>query len=118
MCEAIAVFITAPNSDEAARLADMLISSHLAACVQILPEIQSVYFWKGNIERQTEVLLIAKTLNRSSLLWSVKCGRLTATKRLRSSADHGWISTISRMARGMPCDSEVEGCYARRFHSQ
>jgi periplasmic divalent cation tolerance protein len=60
--EAIAVFITAPTADEAARLADLLVGSHLAACVQILPAMESVYFWKGSIEHQTEVLLIAKTV--------------------------------------------------------
>jgi periplasmic divalent cation tolerance protein len=59
--EAIAVFITAANKEEATRLADMLVTSHLAACVQILPEIESVYRWQGKVERQREVLLIAKT---------------------------------------------------------
>lgn len=59
--EAIAVFITATNKKEAARLAEMLVEKHLAACVQILPEIESVYRWQGKIERQREVLLIAKT---------------------------------------------------------
>ena len=59
--EAIAVFITAANSEEAARLADMLVERRLAACVQILPEMESVYRWQGKIERQKEVLLIAKT---------------------------------------------------------
>ena len=58
----IAVFITAPDKEEASRLAHMLVDRKLAACVQILPEMESVYRWQGNIERQTEVLLIAKTL--------------------------------------------------------
>jgi periplasmic divalent cation tolerance protein len=57
----IVVFMTASTGEEAARLADMLVGSHLAACVQILPEIESVYRWQGKIERQSEVLLIAKT---------------------------------------------------------
>ncbi len=57
----IAVFITAPNNEEAVRLADMLVGAHLAACVQILPEMESVYRWQGNIERQSEILLIVKT---------------------------------------------------------
>ena len=60
--EAIVVFITTPNKDEASRLAEMLVESHLAGCVQILPGIESVYRWQGQIERQEEVLLIAKTL--------------------------------------------------------
>ena len=59
--DAIVVFMTAPNGEEATRLADLLIGAHLAACVQILPEIESVYRWQGQIERQSEVLLIAKT---------------------------------------------------------
>ena len=57
----IVVFMTAANGEEATRLADMLVGAHLAACVQILPEMESVYRWQGKIERQSEVLLIAKT---------------------------------------------------------
>lgn len=59
--EAIVVLIAAANRAEAARLAEMLVGAGLAACVQILPPMDSVYRWKGTIERATEVLLIAKT---------------------------------------------------------
>jgi len=55
------VFMTAANGEEATRLAEVLVGAHLAACVQILPEIESVYRWKGNVERSSEILLIAKT---------------------------------------------------------
>ncbi len=57
----ILVLMTAANRDEASRIAEMLVNSRLAACVQILPEIQSVYRWKGEVERASEVLLLAKT---------------------------------------------------------
>ncbi len=59
--EPIVVFMTAANGEEAARLADMLVGARLAACVQILPEIESVYRWKGAIQRESEVLLLAKS---------------------------------------------------------
>ena len=59
--DAIVVFMTAPNVEEATRLAELLIGAHLAACVQILPEMESVYRWEGKIERQSEILLLAKT---------------------------------------------------------
>ena len=59
--DAILVLMTAPNGEEATRLADLLIGAHLAACVQILPEMESVYRWEGKIERQSEILLLAKT---------------------------------------------------------
>jgi periplasmic divalent cation tolerance protein len=39
----------------------MLVEKQLAACVQMLPEIESVYRWQGKVERQREVLLIVKT---------------------------------------------------------
>ena len=57
----IVVLITAPNREEAIRLADMLVGAHLAACVQIFPEMESVYRWEGKIERQPEILLLIKT---------------------------------------------------------
>jgi periplasmic divalent cation tolerance protein len=60
--DAIIVFMTAANRAEAALLAELLVEAQLAACVQILPEIESVYRWQGKIERQPEVLLIAKTV--------------------------------------------------------
>ena len=59
--EPIVVLITAAHREEAVRLAEMLVGAHLAACVQILPEMESVYRWQGKIERQPEILLIAKT---------------------------------------------------------
>jgi periplasmic divalent cation tolerance protein len=59
--EPLIVFMTAANGEEATRLAEMLVGSQLAACVQILPAMESVYRWQGQVERQSEVLLIAKT---------------------------------------------------------
>jgi periplasmic divalent cation tolerance protein len=59
--DAIVVCMTAANGEEATRLAEMLVGAHLAACVQILPEIESVYRWQGKIERSAEVLLLVKT---------------------------------------------------------
>jgi periplasmic divalent cation tolerance protein len=53
--------MTAATSDEASRIAEMLVTSRLAVCVQVLPEIQSVYRWKGEVEHANEVLLLAKT---------------------------------------------------------
>ena len=59
--DAIVVFITTASGEEATRLADMMVGAHLAACVQILPEMESVYRWQGNIERASEILILAKT---------------------------------------------------------
>lgn len=58
---AIVVLMTAASHEEASRIAEHLIEARLAACVQILPGIESVYHWKGKIERGPEILLLAKT---------------------------------------------------------
>jgi periplasmic divalent cation tolerance protein len=53
--------MTAANRGEANQIAEMLVNGGLAACVQILPEIESVYRWKGETQHEQEVLLLAKT---------------------------------------------------------
>ena len=58
---ALMVVMTAGSREEAVRLAEMLVGARLAACVQILPEIESVYRWQGEVQREAEVLLFAKT---------------------------------------------------------
>jgi periplasmic divalent cation tolerance protein len=60
--DAIIVFITVASTEEASRIAQLLVEKKLAACVQILPEMQSVYCWKGEIEQQPEILILAKTV--------------------------------------------------------
>jgi periplasmic divalent cation tolerance protein len=60
--DAIVVFMTAANTQEASRIAELLVEKNLAACVQILPEMQSVYRWEGEIEKQPEILILAKTV--------------------------------------------------------
>ena len=59
--KAIVVMITTPNCAEAARLAEMLVQARLAACVQIMPEMESIYRWQERVERAAEVLLLVKT---------------------------------------------------------
>src|SRR5713226_8700314 len=59
--EPIVVLMTAAKAEDASRIADMLVRERLAACVQILPHMESVYRWKGQVQRESEVLLLAKT---------------------------------------------------------
>jgi periplasmic divalent cation tolerance protein len=59
--ENVVVFITAPNEEEAAGIARTLVEEKLAACVNIILGIRSIYSWEGRVEDDTEMLLIVKT---------------------------------------------------------
>lgn len=57
----IVVYVTVGSSDEADRLARALVEERLAACVNRIKAVQSVYRWQGRVEQSEEELLIIKT---------------------------------------------------------
>ncbi|HPB73682.1 MAG TPA: divalent-cation tolerance protein CutA [Chromatiaceae bacterium] len=57
----ILVFCSAPDLETADRLGTRLVEEDLAACVNLLPGIRSIYRWQGKLVRDAEVLLLIKT---------------------------------------------------------
>lgn len=55
------VLVTAPNLKTARRLARSALAARLIACANLIPKIESHYWWQGKIERGQEVLLVMKT---------------------------------------------------------
>lgn len=55
------LYITCPTSIEAEKIATNLVESRLAACANILPQMTSIYEWKGKLQKDNEVVLILKT---------------------------------------------------------
>jgi periplasmic divalent cation tolerance protein len=58
---AVLVSIAAPDRETARRLARLLVEERLAACVQVVDPIRSVYRWQGAVKEDAEVLLLAKS---------------------------------------------------------
>lgn len=57
----LVVMVTAPNQEEAARIADQAIQSHQAACATTIPLVHSTYWWEGKVVREEETLVLLKT---------------------------------------------------------
>ena len=57
------VYTTINNEQEARKIANVLVEEQIVACVNIVPNVESIYRWKGNIEEEREFILIAKTVD-------------------------------------------------------
>jgi uncharacterized protein involved in tolerance to divalent cations len=74
------MFVTAPSAEEAQRIAQSLLERRLVACVNMLPQVQSMYVWEGKVETSQEVLMMIKVLK---LLLSVHAALLLADSLTR-----------------------------------
>lgn len=59
-------YVTVPNLEEGKKIGKSLVENKLAACVNIVDKVHSIYEWQGKIEEDTEFLLIIKTTSELS----------------------------------------------------
>lgn len=64
MEQVLIVLTQMPDADSAGSMARLLVESRLAACVNLMPAVQSIYRWQGQIEQASEVALFIKTTQR------------------------------------------------------
>jgi periplasmic divalent cation tolerance protein len=99
------LLVTAPDATVGASLARSLVGARLAACVNLLPGVTSIYRWQGAVEEATEVLLLVKT--RKSLVPEVaallarehpyECPELIALDAAAGLAAYlGWVREETR----------------------
>jgi len=101
----IVILLTAVNTKTfAVRLAGAALQAKAAACVQILPAMESHYVWKGKREKAREFLLLAKTSPRKAAalkkLWSrlhpYDCPELITLSGRAASAYGRWVQTSTQ----------------------
>lgn len=61
MSDCVVVFITAPSKDKAEALGTGLVEGRLAACVNIIPSVSSIYVWEGKLCKEEEALMVIKS---------------------------------------------------------
>jgi periplasmic divalent cation tolerance protein len=61
MSDVLLILCTFPNPEQARQIGTVLVERQLAACVNLIPGIESIYRWQDQVESQTEVLAIFKT---------------------------------------------------------
>jgi periplasmic divalent cation tolerance protein len=98
------VFITASGEDEASKISMALVEARLAACVNIIKNIRSIYSWEGKIEDEAEVLMIAKTqkhlfdplMKKVKALHSYKVPEIIAMPIVDGSEDYlKWLRQVT-----------------------
>jgi periplasmic divalent cation tolerance protein len=57
----LVVMVTAPNQEEAERIADQAVRSHQAACATTIPLVHSTYWWEGKVAKEQETMILLKT---------------------------------------------------------
>ena len=78
MTDSIVVMITCSSKREANKVKKVLLEKRLAACVNIIPKVDSSFWWKGKIDSSLEVLLLAKTKKK------MLKGIITLVKKIHS----------------------------------
>ena len=110
MTDKIVVFITARNMLESKKIARHLVQTELAACVNILHPIRSIYRWQGKIEDARECLLIVKSTRalfrqieaEVKRVHSYKTPEILCLPVVDGSADYlGWLDDSVKRAEGV-----------------
>ena len=70
MTEALVVFCSFPCKDDVRQVGTLLVERGYAACINILPAVESIYSWEGELQRDEEVLMFIKTTRKAFPLLS------------------------------------------------
>jgi periplasmic divalent cation tolerance protein len=100
----LVVLVTAGSVEEAERLAEVLVQEGLAACVNVLPGVTSIYRWEGAVQRDNEVMMVVKTrwplldrfVVRLQALHSYDVAEIIALPILAGSESYlGWLMDVT-----------------------
>ena len=92
MSEYVIVFVTTGSVEEAKQIAEVLVDQQLVACVNIVPEILSIYYWQGKVEKDTETSLLNQLTQTVKNMHSYDVCEVTAVPIISGNSDYlKWI---------------------------
>lgn len=110
------VYITTSDREEARSIGKTLVKERLAACVNILDGMESIYWWEGEIQEDSECVLIAKTpyhnmkmlTDRVKELHSYHCPCIISLQLTEQEGNEAYQSWLLNEARKQTIDYEIE----------
>lgn len=63
--DTLLVYVTVPDEETAVRIGRAVVEEHLAACVNVVPAIRSLYWWEGSLQEDAESLMLIKTTQQA-----------------------------------------------------
>ena len=97
MTDARLLYVTAKDRDEALRIGRALVEQRLAACANVLPGAESIYWWDGKVQQEPEAVLILKTTGARVERVVEEVRRLHSYSDRKSTRLNSSHSSVSRM---------------------
>lgn len=103
--DTVVVFVTASSIDEARKIGNTLVQERLIACVNIIPQVESIFYWQEKVCNEKEVLMIIKTrkslinniIKRVKSIHSYSVPEIIALPIISGSEDYlKWVGDVTR----------------------
>ena len=105
MSDAVVILVTTPTIDEARKIGNALVEEKLIACANIIPQVESIFYWQDKVCNEKEALMVIKTrkkliekiIKRVKALHSYSVPEVIALPIIKGSKDYiKWVKEVTK----------------------
>lgn len=105
MSDAVVILVTTPTIDEARKIGNALVEEKLIACANIIPQVESIFYWQDKVCNEKEALMVIKTkkkliekiIKRVKALHSYTVPEVIALPIIEGSKDYiKWVKEVTK----------------------
>ncbi|MBI5180654.1 MAG: divalent-cation tolerance protein CutA [Nitrospirae bacterium] len=105
MSDAVVILVTTPSIDDARKIGNTLVEEKLIACANIIPQVESIFYWQDKVRNEKEALMIIKTqkklidkvIKRVKSLHSYTVPEIIALPIIKGSKDYiKWVKEATK----------------------